>query len=186
MLARAVVPKTDRDARLSYRGHAARRGFRELLAPLRGELGQVAVLVGRAGDAPPSRTSLGGAGKLSTFVTLLGSNKLDVAVVVDSITKDTGAVRRPRESGPLAANGLIEISEFTKDADIEDRFDRDFYLQLVSKAHARELPAPVTIADINAAEPLHRAQLRDLRDRRPVCRQNARAPARDDKSVSGS
>ncbi len=102
-----------------------------------------------------------------------------------TITKDTGAVRRPRESGPLAANGLIAISEFTKDADIEDQFDRDFYLQLVSKAHAHELPAPVTIADINAAEPLHRAQLRDLRDRRPVCRQNARAPARDHKSVSG-
>ncbi len=57
---------------VSCRGHAAWRGFRELLAPLRRELGQVAALVGRAGDAPPSRTPLGGAGKLSTFVTLLG------------------------------------------------------------------------------------------------------------------
>jgi hypothetical protein len=98
---------------------------------------------------------IGGAGKLSTFVTLLGANKLHVAVVVDSSTKDTGSVRRLRENGQLAANGLIEIGQVTGtgDADIEDLFDRDFYLKLVSLAYTKELPAPITTADINAADP---------------------------------
>jgi len=98
---------------------------------------------------------VGGSGKLSTFVALLGANRLHVAVVIDSSTKDTGAIRRLRENGQLAANGLIEISEFTgtKDADIEDIFDRDFYLKLVSLAYASELPAPLTAADINSADP---------------------------------
>ena len=98
---------------------------------------------------------VGGSGKLSTFVTLLGANRLHVAVMVDSSTKDTGAVRRLRDNDQLAANGLIEISQITgaKDADIEDLFDRDFYLKLVSLAYDKELPAPLTPADINAADP---------------------------------
>ena len=55
----------------------------------------------------------------------------------------------------LAASGLIAVSEFTgtADADIEDLFDRDFYLKLVSIAYENELPAALTTADINAADP---------------------------------
>lgn len=116
----------------------------------------LALTHGMAGLDPRWVTApVGGSGKLSTFVTLLGANKLDVAVVVDSSTKDTQAVRRLRDNGLLAANGLIEISEFTgtKDADIEDLFDRDFYLKLVSLAYAKELPGPLTTADINASDP---------------------------------
>jgi energy-coupling factor transporter ATP-binding protein EcfA2 len=101
------------------------------------------------------KTPVGGAGKLSTFVTLLGANKLHVAVVVDSSTKDTGAIRRLRDNGQLAANGLIEISEFTSanDADIEDLFDRDFYLSLVNRAYSAELPRTLTPADLNQHDP---------------------------------
>jgi predicted ATPase len=118
--------------------------------------GDLAVSHGMAGLDPRwVKAPVGGSGKLSTFVTLLGANKLHVAVVVDSSTKDTGAVRRLRDNGQLAANGLIEISQITgtKDADIEDLFNRDFYLKLVSLAYDKELPAPLTAADINAADP---------------------------------
>lgn len=101
------------------------------------------------------KTPIGGAGKLSTFVTLLGANRLNVAVLVDSSTKDTGAVRRLRDNGQLARNGLVEISEFTGggDADIEDLFDRGFYLQLVNRAYASELSQPVTEADLTPGDP---------------------------------
>ena len=97
------------------------------------------------------KTPIGGAGKLSTFVTLLGANKLHVAVIIDSSTKDTGAVRRLRDNGQLAASGLIEISEFTgtSDADIEDLFERDFYLDLVNRAYATEITRPLTPSDLN-------------------------------------
>lgn len=101
------------------------------------------------------KTPIGGSGKLSTFVTLLGANKLNVAVLVDSSTKDVGAVKRLRDNGQLAANGLIEIAEFTtaNDADIEDLFDRDFYLELVNRVYVNELPAPITTADLNVHDP---------------------------------
>lgn len=98
---------------------------------------------------------VGGAGKLSTFVALLGANKIHVAVLIDSSTSDTGAIRRLRDNGRLAASGLIAVSEFTgtADADIEDIFDRDFYLKLVSLAYHSELPTALTTADINTADP---------------------------------
>ncbi|MEU3950396.1 AAA family ATPase [Streptomyces sp. NPDC029526] len=101
------------------------------------------------------KTPIGGSGKLSTFVTLLGANKLNVAVLVDSSTKDVGAIQRLRDNAQLARNGLVEISEFTSaaDADVEDLFDRDFYLELVNRAYAAELTTPITAADLNAKDP---------------------------------
>jgi hypothetical protein len=101
------------------------------------------------------KTPIGGSGKLSTFVTLLGANKLHVAVLIDSSTKDTGAVKRLRDNGQLARNGLVEISEFTggSDADIEDLFERDFYLELVNRAYASELSQPITTADLSPGDP---------------------------------
>ncbi|WP_436763147.1 ATP-dependent nuclease [Streptosporangium sp. V21-05] len=101
------------------------------------------------------KTPIGGSGKLSTFATLLGANKLHVAVLVDSSTKDVGAVQRLRANGQLATNGLIEISEFTgtADADIEDLFNPDFYLALVNRAYNQQLASPITIADLNPHDP---------------------------------
>jgi hypothetical protein len=101
------------------------------------------------------KTPIGGSGKLSTFVTLLGANKLHVAVLIDSSTKDTWAVKRLRDNGQLATKGLVEISEFTGggDADIEDLFDRDFYLDLVNRAYASGLSQPITPADLIPGDP---------------------------------
>ncbi|MER6715611.1 AAA family ATPase [Streptomyces sp. NPDC000877] len=101
------------------------------------------------------KTPIGGSGKLSTFVTLLGANKLDVAVLVDSSTKDVGAVQRLRDNDQLAKNGLVEIREFTNtaDADVEDLFDRDFYLELVNRAYASDLAKPISASELNAKDP---------------------------------
>jgi hypothetical protein len=101
------------------------------------------------------KTPIGGSGKLSTFVTLLGANKLKVAVLVDSSTKDVGAVKKLRDNDQLARNGLVEVSEFTGsgDADIEDLFERDFYLDLVNRAYAGDLAQPINSADINTSDP---------------------------------
>lgn len=101
------------------------------------------------------KTPIGGSGKLSTFVTLLGSNRLHVAALVDSSTKDVGAVQRLRDNGQLAKNGLVEIAEFTgtRDADVEDLFDRDFYLDLVNRAYASELTRPISPSELNARDP---------------------------------
>jgi hypothetical protein len=76
-------------------------------------------------------------------------------VLIDSSTKDLGAVKRRRDNDQLARNGLVEISEFTAagDADIEDLLDKDFYLELVNRAYAEKLPPPITAADLNTSDP---------------------------------
>lgn len=101
------------------------------------------------------KTPIGGAGKLSTFATLLGANKLNVAVLVDSSTKDTGAVKRLRDNGQLAAGGLLEIGDFTgsKDADIEDLLGEDFYLELVNHAYAVQLPKKISKRSLKSKDP---------------------------------
>jgi predicted ATPase len=101
------------------------------------------------------KTPIGGAGKLSTFVTLLGANSLNVAVVVDASSTDTQAVGRLRDNGQLANNGLVEISEFTgtADADIEDLFDPAFYIELVNLALADKLPKPLKLTDLRSKNP---------------------------------
>ncbi|MEW1616454.1 MULTISPECIES: AAA family ATPase [unclassified Streptomyces] len=116
------------------------------------------------------KTPIGGSGKLSTFVTLLGANKLNVAVLIDSSTKDVGAVQRLRDNDQLSKNGLVEISEFTDagDADVEDLFDRDFYVELVNRAYAAELAAPITAADLNAKDPRVVRQIESVFKKRKI------------------
>lgn len=101
------------------------------------------------------KTPIGGSGKLSTFATLLGANKLNVAVLIDSSTKDTGAIRRLRDNDQLSAGGLLEISDFigTKNADIEDLFGKDFYLELVNRAYAVHLPKKLTKSSLKSKDP---------------------------------
>ncbi|PZG56345.1 hypothetical protein C1I98_01565 [Spongiactinospora gelatinilytica] len=118
------------------------------------------------------KTPIGGAGKLSTFVTLLGANKLNVAVLVDSSTKDVGAVQRLRDNGQLAKNGLVEIREFTgtADADVEDLFERDFYLELVNRAYSSELATPITAAELNAKDPRIVRQIEAVFQKRKIAK----------------
>jgi energy-coupling factor transporter ATP-binding protein EcfA2 len=119
-------------------------------------LSDAAETSGRTGLDPRwVKTPIGGSGKLSTFATLLGANKLNVAVLIDSSTKDTQAVKRLRDNGQLGANGLVEIREFTgsRDADVEDLFELDFYLDLVNRAYRAELAKPITTAALNGNDP---------------------------------
>lgn len=102
-------------------------------------------------DDKVTRVPVGGAGKLSTFVSLIGSHQLDLAVLVDSSTKDAEAVERLQKAGRLAKGALIHMSDITgsPDCDIEDLFDPTFYLELVNRAYAKELDGtPITMADL--------------------------------------
>ncbi|MGH3520952.1 MAG: ATP-dependent nuclease [Haloechinothrix sp.] len=101
------------------------------------------------------KTPIGGSGKLSTFATLLGANKLNVAVLIDSSTKDTGALKRLRDNDQLAAGGLLQVGEFTgaRDADIEDLLGEDFYLELVNRAYAAQLPKKIRKSYLKSKDP---------------------------------
>jgi len=82
-------------------------------------------------------TPVGGADKLATFVSLLGSNKLNVAVLMDFAKKDEQRVNNLMESELLKRSHVIRVSEFVggRDADIEDLFDVERYLTWVKTAY---------------------------------------------------
>lgn len=83
-------------------------------------------------------TPAGGIAKLPAFVTLLGANKLNTVVLIDSSSKDLVPVQRLRDAGRLGAGGLVELGQVlgAHDADIEDLFEPGFYLELINVAYA--------------------------------------------------
>lgn len=84
---------------------------------------------------------VGGADKVSTFVSLLGANQLDIAVIMDISSKDMQRIRNLQSNGFLGSSSLIDIGSIigAKDADIEDLFDAKFYLNLVNSAYSTTL-----------------------------------------------
>jgi hypothetical protein len=82
-------------------------------------------------------TPVGGADKLSTFVSLLGSNQLNTAVLMDSNSKDKPRIQGLQQNGYLGRHSLVLVSEVTgqADSDIEDIFTASFYLDLVNGAY---------------------------------------------------
>lgn len=82
-------------------------------------------------------TPAGGISKLPAFVTLLGANKLNTIVLVDSTGTDLAPIKRLREAGRLGAGGLVEIREVLggRFGDIEDMFEPAFYVDLVNDAY---------------------------------------------------
>jgi predicted ATPase len=82
-------------------------------------------------------TPVGGADKLATFVTLIGANDLNVAVLMDVSNKDTQRVENLVRNNFLNWKRIIQLNEFVdaKEADIEDLFLVDEYIALVKAAY---------------------------------------------------
>lgn len=93
---------------------------------------------------------VGGSDKLSTFVTLLGANKLNIAVLRDFASSEKQRVDALVKNGFLKNEKLVLLSEFNggKDADIEDLFGADFYVELVNQAYEGVLKKPMKVSDL--------------------------------------
>lgn len=98
---------------------------------------------------------VGGADKVSTFVSLFGANQLNVAVLMDVTSKDRQRIQNLQANKLLGRGNLVQVGEVTgaKDADIEDLFDPEFYLKLVNGAYAKELSKPLTLKSLTTGEP---------------------------------
>jgi AAA domain, putative AbiEii toxin, Type IV TA system/AAA ATPase domain len=98
---------------------------------------------------------VGGADKLVTFVSLLGANQLNVAVLMDISGNSMQRIKNLQANAKLRANALVQISEVTSanDADIEDLFDPGFYLELVNGAYQDKLARPLALADLPQGNP---------------------------------
>ena len=78
---------------------------------------------------------VGGIDKIPTFIALLGT-QLNVSVLIDHTSGGNQKINSMIERGLLNSSNLVSISEFTqtKEADIEDMFEVDYYLELLKKS----------------------------------------------------
>ena len=93
---------------------------------------------------------VGGADKIPVFVTLLGSNKLNIAVLRDFSNSEKQRVENLIKNGFLKNQSLILLSEYNagKDSDIEDLFGEDFYVDLANQAYEGLLKKRIKVSDL--------------------------------------
>ncbi|QUL38530.1 ATP-dependent endonuclease [Erythrobacter sp. JK5] len=101
-------------------------------------------------------TPVGGSGKVPTFVAMLGSQKgINVATLLDIQNSDKQIIEDLYKKKLLTKRQVSTYADFTgsAEADVEDMFDRTFYLDLVNGEFAGQLPEKITKTKLNAKEP---------------------------------
>lgn len=101
-------------------------------------------------------TPVGGSGKVPTFVALLGSQKgINVATLLDIQNSDKQFIEDLYKKKLLTKKQVSTYADFTgtSEADVEDMFDRAFYLDLVNGEFGGQLAAKITPSKLNAKEP---------------------------------
>ena len=101
-------------------------------------------------------TPVGGSGKVPTFVAMLGSQKgMNVATLLDIQNSDKQLIEDLYKKKLLTKKQVSTYADFTGtgEADVEDMFDRTFYLDLVNGEFAGQLSGKITKTKLNAKEP---------------------------------
>ena len=101
-------------------------------------------------------TPVGGSGKVPTFVALLAPQKgMNVATLLDIQNSDRGLIEDLYKKKLLNKKQVATYADFVgqKEADVEDMFDRGFYVSLVNAEFAKQLAAPIDPAAVNAKQP---------------------------------
>ena len=84
---------------------------------------------------------------------LLGAQKgLTVATLIDLQEKDRQQIDNLYKRKLLSKQNVLTFGDFTgaKEADIEDMFEADFYLELVNGEYKKSLATPISITDLPA------------------------------------
>jgi len=107
---------------------------------------------GRVGlDSRWTITPVGGSEKVPTFAALIGSQKnLNIATLIDFQKSDQQSIENLYKRKLLKKSHVLTFAELTgkSEADIEDMFDEDFYLQIVNGEYSNSLTTKVSIGDI--------------------------------------
>lgn len=101
-------------------------------------------------------TPVGGSGKVPTFVALLGSQKgINLATLLDIQNSDKQLIEDLYKKKLLTKKQVSTYADFTgtAEADVEDMFDRTFYLELVNGEFVGQLSEKITKTKLNAKEP---------------------------------
>ncbi len=96
-------------------------------------------------------TPVGGADKVPTFVALMGAQKsLNIATLIDIQNKDRQQIENLYRLKFLQKKQVLTFGDFAgkPEADIEDMFAPDFYLELVNAEFDKALGQPIRQADL--------------------------------------
>jgi hypothetical protein len=98
---------------------------------------------------------VGGIDKVPAFAALFGAQKtLTVATLLDLQKRDAQTVENLYKQKLLVKRNVLTYAQFVgiSEADAEDMFGPDFYLQLVNAEYKSELQKPVTTAKLPSGE----------------------------------
>lgn len=101
-------------------------------------------------------TPVGGSGKVPAFVALLAPQKgMNVATLLDIQNSDRALIEDLYKKKLLKKKQVTTYGDFAgkSEADVEDMFERDFYVRLVNAEFANELKTPIDPATLNAKQP---------------------------------
>jgi predicted ATP-dependent endonuclease of OLD family len=101
-------------------------------------------------------TPTGGSGKVPAFVSLLAPQKgMNVATLLDIQNSDRALIEDLYKKKLLKKKQVATYADFarTNEADVEDMFERDFYVRLVNAEFVKELNSPIPSTALNAKEP---------------------------------
>ena len=101
-------------------------------------------------------TPVGGSGKVPAFVALLGAQKgINIATLLDIQNKDRQQIDDLYKKKLLNKKQVSTYADFTgtSEADVEDMFEREFYLRLVNAEFASQLSAEILVDSLNPKIP---------------------------------
>jgi energy-coupling factor transporter ATP-binding protein EcfA2 len=116
-------------------------------------------------------TPVGGSGKVPTFVALLAPQKgLRIATLLDLQAQDRQAIENLYKRKLLQKNRVLTYADFTQtaEADVEDMFDREFYLSLVNAEYGAALRRPLSEKDLSAQVPRVLRAIEEVLQREPL------------------
>ncbi len=101
-------------------------------------------------------TPIGGSGKVPAYVALLAPQKgINVATLLDIQNSDRGAIEELYKKKLLRKKQVTTYGDFSgrREGDVEDMFERDFYVALVNAEYSKQLKGSIDHTALNANEP---------------------------------
>lgn len=116
-------------------------------------------------------TPVGGSGKVPAFVALLAPQKgMNVATLLDIQNSDRILIEDLYKKKLLAKKQVVTYADFTggEEADVEDMFERDFYLELVNAEFSSQLKSSIKSSALNAKVPRTLRAIEAYFDKQPL------------------
>lgn len=100
----------------------------------------------------------GGIDKIAPFVRLFGGNRINVAVLSDIANGDKTKIENLKKADILKAGHFYTVADFVdqQEADVEDLFDEDLFIEILNGAYKPPATHTVTKATLNDSNPTPR------------------------------